>query len=117
MATIMSPEGNEARPERAARSTSKKPGKLVGDRFGAAKLDALARGDAGDRAEHRQAMVSPRVDDPAAKSRRDAPDPEPVPGRADVPADPPQLLDHRLDPVGLLRAQLPAPRTTVSPRA
>ena len=68
-------------------------GKARRDRVGAAQLDALARGDTGDRAEHREAMVAARVDDTAAQPCRNASDPEAVARRPDVTADAPELLD------------------------
>ena len=48
---------------------------------------ALARDDAGDRAEHRDPVVAARVDRAAARPRRNAADREPVRLRLDVDAD------------------------------
>ena len=70
------------------------------DRFRAPKLDALARGDPRDRAEHREPMIAPRVDDAASQA---APERPGSGSRRRVarmwPPTLPELLDDRLDPV------------------
>ena len=85
---------------------SKKPGKLTAADSAPSDLDALAGDEPRDRAEHRDPVVAARVDRAAAQPRRDAADVEAVRGRADVRAERAQPVDDRLDPVGLLRAQL-----------
>src|SRR4051812_45891112 len=62
--------------------------------------DALPRADACDGAEHRDAVVAARVDDAAARPRRNAADRVAVGLRLDVNAEPAQRLRHGLDAVG-----------------
>ena len=66
----------------------------VGDRGGLHPddLDALARGEPGDRAEHRQAVVAVRGDDAAAQAAG-ALDDEAVVGRLDLGAEAAQAVD------------------------
>ena len=81
-------------------STLEEAGKARSDRFGPADLDSFAGRRPRHRAEHREPVVAARVDDASAQPGRDAADAEAVRRRADVRAEPAQLLDDRLDPVG-----------------
>ena len=62
-------------------------------------------GEAGDRAEHRQAVVAVGGDRAAAQAAGAADD-EAVVGGLDVGAEAAQAVDDGRDPVGLLDAQL-----------
>ena len=129
MATIMSREGNEppgswrdrrsrassaisvlrTEPGATCSRTSKKPGKLT-SAASAPRSSTPSRDATPTTAPSIASRWSPRgVDHAAAQPRRDAPDAEAVVGRADVSADAPELLDDRLDPVRLLRAELLRP--------
>ena len=66
------------------------------------------RGESGDRAEQRQAMVAVGVDLPAAQTAR-ATDDEAVLGRLDLAAQAAQAVDHRGDPIRFLDPQLARP--------
>ena len=89
----------------------------IADRDGAdpLDLDAVARGQPGDRAEHREPVIAARVE-PAAAQPAGAADRESVLS-ASISAPSPQPLDHGRDPVRLLVAQLLGPVTTVLPSA
>src|SRR5439155_8332302 len=110
---ILTARGEEGLAQRALRRQAllsselaeerEEAGKARLDDFGPDNLHALARREARDGAEHRQAMVAARVHPSATESGRNAPDAESVPRRADVRTQLAQLLDHPRDPVGLLR--------------
>ena len=68
-------------------------------------VDALVGGQAGDRAEHRQAVVAVRGDRAAAQPAGAAHD-EAVLGRLEVAAQAAEAVDDGRDPVGLLEPQL-----------
>ena len=71
-------------------------------------LDAVARGQAGHGAEHRQPVVAVGLEHAAAQAAR-ALDREAVLGRLDPRAEPAQPVDHGRDPVALLQPQLAGP--------
>src|SRR5438067_11433263 len=74
--------------------------------FSVLDLHALPRHEPCDRAEHRDAVVAVGVDAAAARPCGRAADDEPVRARLDPYADRAEALGHRVDAVGLLRAQL-----------
>ena len=85
-----------------------------GGRLHPVDLDALARREAGDGAEHGQAVVAVGGDDAAAQAAR-ALDDEAVVGRLDLGAEAAQPVDDGRDPVGLLERAARRRRARRSP--
>src|SRR4051812_20173954 len=83
-----------------------KPGEGYCRALGGLDLNALARDEACDRAEHRDPMVAVRVDAAAARAGRRPAHDEAIGLRLDADADAAQTVDDGLDPIRLLCAQL-----------
>src|SRR4051794_35941374 len=79
-----------------------KPGEGYCRTVGVLDLNALARDEARDRAEHRDPVVAVRVDAAAARACRRPAHDEAVGLRLDADADAAQPVDDGLDPISLL---------------